>query len=79
MFQNILWISWRQIFIKEGIQKRSIKYRNNSNLLIGFSLGKYPIFNSLVWKAAQHEFNGDVLKKVSKGVYRTSIPNNLKI
>jgi len=65
-------------FHKRRNPKRSIKYRNSNNLLIGLSLGKYPTFNSLVWKAVQHEFKGDVLNKVRKGVYRTSIPNNLK-
>ncbi|MFC1711180.1 AAA domain-containing protein [Patescibacteria group bacterium] len=64
-------------FHKRRNPKRSIKYKNNSNLLVGVNLKKYTSFNPIVWKAITRSFDKDVLKKVKKGVYRTEIPENL--
>jgi very-short-patch-repair endonuclease len=57
--------------------KRSIKFRNKDNLLVGVNLNKYPSFNSIVWKAINHGFDKNVLSSVNKGVYKTNIPKNL--
>ncbi len=66
-------------FHKRRSPKRSIQLRNNSNLLIGLNLNKYPSFNTLAWKAVTHGFdsNSNGLKTIQKGVYRTNIPKNL--
>ncbi|MFV2016760.1 MAG: hypothetical protein ACC656_15115, partial [Candidatus Heimdallarchaeota archaeon] len=47
------------------------------NLLVGLNLNKYPKFNNLVWKAALHAFDNNILNTIGKGVYRTNIPKNL--
>jgi hypothetical protein len=37
-------------FHKHKFPRRSIKFRNNDNLLIGLNLQKYPSFNKMVSK-----------------------------
>lgn len=64
-------------FHRRGTPKRSIKSRNNDNLLIGLNLNKYPSFNSVVWKAVNHAFDKNALNSVPKGVHKTNIPKNL--
>lgn len=64
-------------FHKRRNPKRSIQFRNSSNLLVGLSLSKYPSFNTLVWKLVSHTFKADTLSNIRKGVYRTTIPKNL--
>lgn len=64
-------------FHKRRNPKRSIQFRNSSNLLVGLSLSKYPSFNTLVWKLVSHTFKADTLNNIRKGVYRTTIPKNL--
>lgn len=64
-------------FHKRKNPKRNIQMRNSSNLLVGLNLGKYPNFNTLVWKTIAHGFNGNSLNTIQKGVYRTNIPKNL--
>lgn len=64
-------------FHKRRNPKRSIQFRNSSNLLVGLSLSKYPSFNALVWKLVSHSFKADTLSSIRKGVYRTTIPKNL--
>jgi len=64
-------------FHRRKTPKRSIKYRNNDNLLVGLNLNKYPSFNSVTWKAINHAFDSSILNSVSKGVHKTDIPKNL--
>jgi len=64
-------------FHKRRNPKRSIQLRNNSNLLVGLNLNKYPSFNTIIWKAVTHGFNREILTSIQKGVYKTSIPQNL--
>lgn len=64
-------------FHKHKLPRRSIKFRNNDNLLIGLNLQKYPSFNKLVWKLVDRGFDKEVLNKVEKGVYKTNLPKNL--
>ena len=37
-------------FKKRRIPKRSIKFKNEKNFLIGLTLRKYPDFNKKLWK-----------------------------
>jgi superfamily I DNA and/or RNA helicase len=64
-------------FHKRRSPKRSIQYRNSSNLLIGLGLNKYPAFNTIVRKAITHGFERGILDTIQKGVYRTNISKNL--
>ncbi|MDD3548803.1 MAG: AAA domain-containing protein [Candidatus Pacebacteria bacterium] len=64
-------------FHKRRNPKRSIKFRNENNLLVGLNLNKYPAFNKIVWKSINHAFDKNVLSKIEKGVYKANIPNNL--
>lgn len=64
-------------FHKRRNPKRSIQLRNNSNLLIGLNLNKYPTFNALSWKAVMHGFDPNILSIIQKKTYRTDIPQNL--
>ncbi len=64
-------------FHKHKFPRRSIKFRNNDNLLIGLNLQKYPSFNKIVSKLINKSFDKEVLNKVEKGVYKTNLPKNL--
>ena len=66
-------------FHKRRSPKRSIKTRNEDNLLVGLNLGKYPNFNKLVWKSINHAFDkrNNILSSIGKGVYKTNIPKDL--
>ena len=64
-------------FHKRRNPKRSIKLRNEDNLLVGINLSKYPSFFDLSWKLIQRSFDKNVIKPVTKGVYKTNIPSNL--
>lgn len=63
-------------FHKRKNPKRSIKLRNEDNLLIGLNTNKYPNFNNLVWKSINHGFDKDILNTIQKGVYKINIPRN---
>ncbi len=64
-------------FHKRRNPKRSIQFRNASNLLIGLNLNKYPSFSAIAWKAVMHGFEHNILNKIQAGVYRANIPKNL--
>src|SRR5258708_28547143 len=64
-------------FHKRRFPKRSIKLRNNDNLLIGLNLQKYPSFDKLVRKSIEHNFNKELLSGVEKGVHKSNLPKNL--
>lgn len=64
-------------FHKRKNPKRSIKLRNNDNLLIGLNLNKYPTFNKQVWKLINHGFDKSTFNLLEKGVYKTNLPKNL--
>jgi hypothetical protein len=65
-------------FHKRKFPRRSIKFRNSDNLLIGINLQKYETFNTKIWELINKNFDKDSLNKISKGVYKTSLPKNLK-
>ncbi len=64
-------------FHKRKLPKRSIKLRDNDNLLIGLNLQKYPSFKKLVRKLVEHNFDKEIISGVEKGVYKTNLPKNL--
>lgn len=64
-------------FHRRRIPKRNIRLHSAENLLIGINTNRYPAFEELVWKAVNKSFDKNVIKKISKGVYRTKIPENL--
>ncbi len=64
-------------FHKRRLPKRSVKFRNNDNLLVGLNLQKYLSFNKLAWKLISKSFDVDTLNKIEKGVYKTNLPKNL--
>src|SRR3989344_5928979 len=64
-------------FHKHRLPRRSIKFRNNDNLLIGLNLQKYPTFSKLASKLIGKGFDKDIMNKVEKGVYKTNLPKNL--
>jgi very-short-patch-repair endonuclease len=64
-------------FHKRKNPKRSIKYRTSDNLLVGINLSKYPSFTKDIWKLIAHGFDKNSLSTISKGVYRSNLPQNL--
>lgn len=64
-------------FHKRKNPKRSIKLRNEDNLLLGLNLNKYPSFSKVLWNLINHNFSHTAFVVVNKGVYRTNIPRNL--
>jgi superfamily I DNA and/or RNA helicase/very-short-patch-repair endonuclease/predicted RNA-binding Zn-ribbon protein involved in translation (DUF1610 family) len=64
-------------FHKRKLPKRSVKFRNNDNLLIGLNLQKYGSFNQKVFKFIQGGFDKDIPTGIEKGVFKTDLPKNL--
>ncbi len=64
-------------FHKQRVPKRNIQLRSNDNLLVGLNLSKYQNFTDIVWKAINHNFDKNIISTISKGVYKTPIPDNL--
>ncbi|MEK7194258.1 MAG: AAA domain-containing protein [Patescibacteria group bacterium] len=64
-------------FHKRKLPRRTIKYRDGDNLLVGLNLQKYETFNKLILKLITKNFDKGVLGDLAKGVYKTSLPKNL--
>lgn len=64
-------------FHRRRLPRRIVKFRNSDNLLIGINLQKYPTFNNSTLKLISKNFDKNVLNKVSKGTYKTNLPQNL--
>lgn len=64
-------------FHKRRFPKRSVKFRNKDNLLIGLNLQKYETFNRLVLNFIASNFNEAKLNKIDKGAHKTMLPKNL--
>lgn len=62
-------------FHKRRTPKRSIKFKNKDNLLVGLNLKKYPKFNQSIWKSINKAFDNDI--DLKKGQYTANIPFNL--
>ncbi len=64
-------------FHKRKLPRRTIKFRNADNLLIGLNLKKYESFNSQILKLITKGFQSDSPLVLSKGVFKTKLPKNL--
>jgi ssDNA-binding Zn-finger/Zn-ribbon topoisomerase 1/very-short-patch-repair endonuclease len=64
-------------FHKRRNPKRTVKFRNDSNLLIGVDLSKYPKFKKLVYEAIHQGFHKSTISRIQRGVYRANIPADL--
>lgn len=64
-------------FHKRKNPKRTIKLRNEDNLLVGIKLDKYPSFNDAIWKSIRDAFGSRTLKQISKSSYTSNISGNL--
>lgn len=64
-------------FHKRKNPRRTIKQRNEDNLLVGIRLDKYPSFNDAIWKAIRDSFGSKALRHISKGNYKSNISANL--
>lgn len=64
-------------FHKRKNPRRTIKLRNEDNLLVGIRLDKYPSFNDAIWKSIRDSFGSKALKQISKGTYKSNISTNL--
>lgn len=60
-------------FKKRRIPKRSIKFKNEKNFLIGLTLRKYPEFNKKLWKLINNSFQSDRQFIVKKNEYKATI------
>ena len=64
-------------FHKRRNPKRSVNFRNDSNLLIGVDLTKYTNFKKLVHEAIHQGFHKSTISRIQRGVYRANIPADL--
>ena len=64
-------------FHKRKLPRRSVKYRNNDNLLVGINLDKYADFHQGINKTIKNAFGSESLKKIDKNQYKTTLPKNL--
>jgi len=64
-------------FHKRRNPKRTVGFRNESNLLIGIDLSKYPKFKKLVYESIHQGFHKSTISRIQRGVYRANIPANL--
>lgn len=64
-------------FHKRKNPRRTVKLRNEDNLLVGIRLDKYPKFNDAIWKSIKDSFGTNALKQIAKGGYRSNISSNL--
>ena len=64
-------------FHKRKLPRRSIKYRDGNNFLVGFALRKYPSFNELISKTLKSGFQLDGSIIVQKSVHKTRLPTNV--
>ena len=61
-------------FHRRKTPKRSVRFRNSENLLVGINLGRYPSFASQIWKLIYSGFQKTDLNHISKGTYRRNVP-----
>ena len=65
-------------FKKRRIPKRSIKFKNEKNFLIGLALKKYPAFNRKLWKLINNSFELENSFTVKKEEFKANIPISLQ-
>jgi hypothetical protein len=64
-------------FHKRKNPKRSVKLRNRDGLLVGLNLAKYPSFEREIFALIGQAFQKDAPLRLSRNVYRTSLPQGL--
>ena len=64
-------------FHKRKNPRRTIKLRNDENLILGIKLEKYPKLNDVIRKSIRDSFNSKSLKQIAKGNYTSPIYSNL--
>ena len=64
-------------FHKHKFPRRSIKFRNNDNLLVGLNLHKYQTFNASAMKLINSGFTKETPTAIERGIYKTNLPKNL--
>ena len=60
-------------FHKRKNPRRTIKLRNDENLMLGIKLEKYPKLNDVIRKSIRDSFNSKSLKQIAKGNYTSPI------
>jgi very-short-patch-repair endonuclease len=63
-------------FHKRRTPKRNVKYKNESNLLVGLNLEKYPQFSKFIINGFNEAFSEHEYR-IKKGEYKANIPKNL--
>lgn len=63
-------------FHKRRTPRRNIKYKNESNLLVGVNLEKYPNFNKFIINSFNEGFSENSYS-IKKNEYKANIPKNL--
>lgn len=64
-------------FHKRRLPKRSIKLRDDNNLLVGLNLQKYPTFRRQILKLINEGFKTGSTFSIQKNQYKTTLPKNL--
>ena len=64
-------------FHKRRNPKRTVQFRNDSNLLVGIDLSKYAKFRRLVCEAVNQGFRKTNINRIERGAYRANIPSDL--
>jgi hypothetical protein len=64
-------------FHKRRLPKRTVKYRNKDNLLIGVHLKKYETFNPKIRTFISQGFPDESEIVVNEGQYKTKLPKNI--
>jgi len=64
-------------FHKRRNPKRTVQFRNDSNLLVGIDLSKYDKFRKLVCEAINQGFHKTRINRIERGAYRANIPSDL--
>lgn len=64
-------------FHKRKLPKRSLKLRDDNNLLVGLNLQKYPSFRKQVLKLINDGFKTGSAFAIQKNQYKTTLPKNL--
>ncbi|MFC1928378.1 AAA domain-containing protein [Chloroflexota bacterium] len=64
-------------FHKRRDPKRTVKNRNDNNLLIGIDLSKYPKFKKIVFETFHQGFKKNTTSSIRRGAYQANIPGDL--
>lgn len=65
-------------FHKRSVPKRSIKYRDSNNALVGINLYRYESFFKKIWNVVNKPLHIENEISIQKGQYKSKIKANLK-